>query len=58
MTTLQQITESIKEMQKVIPKRKNFAARYLGKFTGIIQNGISSTAYIRKMRETLYGKIK
>jgi len=59
MTTLQEAIKVINQNRIFIPKKKKgLAQQLLGKFKGIIPEGKTSTEFIRKMRNSLYGKIK
>ncbi len=50
----------IKVLENLEPKKtkaeKNFADKWLGAFEGIIPEGLTSTEYIKRLRESCYGK--
>ncbi len=57
MTTLREAVKSLSAI--VMPKTKgNLSEELLGKYKGLIPKSISSTAWIKKLRANLYGKIK
>lgn len=57
MTTLKEAIKSLSAF--VTPMAKgNLSRQLLGKYKGIIPKGISSSAWIKKLRANLYGKIK
>jgi hypothetical protein len=35
---------------------ENFAEKWLGAFEGVVPEGMTSTEYIKKLRESCYGK--
>lgn len=62
MTTLQDAMEAIGSL-KINPLKKTeektrIADELLGKYKGIIPKDKTSTEFIRRLRSTLYGKIK
>ncbi len=49
----------IKALESIETKAKadmNFADKWLGAFEGVIPEGLTSTEYIKKLRESCYGK--
>ncbi len=49
----------VKAMETINPRikiKKNFARKWLGSFEGAIPDGMTSTEYIKKLRESCYGK--
>lgn len=58
MTTLQDALETLKFMKPLAPKRRRqkVASALAGKYKGLLPPGMTSAAYIRHLRDSLYGK--
>jgi len=58
MTTLKEAIEAISAIQIISPRRVGAADELLGKYKGIIPKDKTSTGFIRRLRDTFYGKIQ
>lgn len=56
-STLKDVINAIKDVEEARPKiKRKLADELLGKYKGIIPKGKTSTEFIRKLRNSLYGK--
>ncbi len=53
---LEKLVRALESIETKAKADKNFADKWLGAFEGVIPEGITSTEYIKKLRETCYGK--
>jgi len=53
---LEKLVEVMETINPRVKIRKNFACKWLGYFEGTIPDGMTSTEYIKKLRESCYGK--
>ena len=53
--TLERLIKAIESID--IKSERNFADQWLGAFEGVIPKEMTSTEYIRILRESCYGKI-
>ncbi len=53
---LEKLIKAIENIETKAKIGKNFADKWLGAFEGVIPEGMTSTEYIKKLRESCYGK--
>ncbi len=53
---LEKLIKALESIETKAKADKNFADKWLGAFEGVVPEGITSTEYIRKLRESCYGK--
>lgn len=53
---LEKLIKALESIETKAKADKNFADKWLGAFEGVIPEGITSTEYIKKLRESCYGK--
>ena len=53
--TLERLIKSIGRIE--LKAQNDIADKWLGAFEGVIPKGMTSTEYIKKLRESCYGKI-
>lgn len=53
---LEKLIKALESIETKAKADKNFADKWLGAFEGVIPEGMTSTEYIKKLRETCYGK--
>ncbi len=53
---LEKLAEAIEFINIKGKLKRGFAEKWLGSFEGAIPDGLTSTEYIKKMRESCYGK--
>lgn len=58
-TTLQHALEALESLRRLPPARRprRVASALAGKLRGFLPNGLTSTAYVRQLRDSLYGKL-
>lgn len=57
-STLKEALNSLKTMQKPAKLKGKVSDILLGKYSGIIPKGKTSTEFIRELRNSAFGKIK
>jgi hypothetical protein len=57
-STLNEAINSLKKLQKSSKSRKKVSDDLLGKYAGVVPEGMTSTEFVRELRSTSYGKIK
>lgn len=57
-STLKEAVNSLKTLQKQPKSKEKVSSRLLGKYSGIIPKGKTSTEFIRETRGSLFGKVK
>ncbi len=53
---LEKLIKALESIETKAKADKNFADKWLGAFEGVIPEGLTSTEYIKKLRESCYGK--
>lgn len=53
---LEKLIKALEHIDIGIKPERNFADKWLGAFEGAIPEGLTSTEYIKKLRESCYGK--
>ncbi len=53
---LEKLIKALESIETKAKADKNFADKWLGAFEGVIPEGMTSTEYIKKLRESCYGK--
>ncbi len=53
---LEKLIKALESIETKAKADKNFADKWLGAFEGVVPEGMTSTEYIKKLRETCYGK--
>ena len=53
---LEKLIRSLESVNTGVKVDKKFASKWLGAFKDIIPDDVTSTEYIKKMRESCYGK--
>ena len=53
---LEKLIKALESMETKAKADKNFADKWLGAFEGVVPEGLTSTEYIKKLRESCYGK--
>ena len=53
---LEKLVRALESIETKAKADKNFADKWLGAFEGVIPEGLTSTEYIKKLRESCYGK--
>ncbi|MEW6416805.1 MAG: hypothetical protein AB1480_01630 [Nitrospirota bacterium] len=57
-STLKEAINSLKILKKPAKLKGKISEELLGKYSGIIPKGKTSTEFIRELRSTAFGKIK
>jgi len=57
-STLKEAISSLKSLQKFPKPKEKVADKLLGKYSGIIPKGKTSTEFIRELRSSAFGKMK
>lgn len=52
---LERIMKAVKSIKIEVPEERT-AEKWLGAFEGVVPEGMTSTEYIKKLRESCYGK--
>ncbi len=53
---LEKLIKALENIDTRAKVERNFADKWLGAFEGAIPEGLTSTEYIKKLRESCYGK--
>ena len=53
---LEKLIKALESIETKAKADKNFADKWLGAFEGVVPEGLTSTEYIKKLRESCYGK--
>ncbi|MFZ2411976.1 MAG: hypothetical protein WAW23_10430 [Candidatus Methanoperedens sp.] len=53
---LEKLIKALENIETRARTGKNFADKWLGAFEGVIPEGMTRTEYIKKLRESCYGK--
>lgn len=53
---LEKLIKALESIETKAKTKKDFADRWLGAFERVIPEGMTSTEYIKKLRESCYGK--
>lgn len=59
-TTLQQAFETLESLRRfpAARRRRKVASALAGKLKGLLPEGMTSAAFIRNLRDSLYGKLR